>query len=61
MEEPILTRFDPNDFPIVQLTLASPTLTGPELTRIVDPGITASCAASAASPRCASSAASSAR
>ncbi len=40
MEEPILTRFDPNDFPIVQLTLASKTLTGPELTRIVDPGIT---------------------
>ncbi|HEY8550236.1 MAG TPA: efflux RND transporter permease subunit [Vicinamibacterales bacterium] len=40
MEEPILTRFDPNDFPIVQLALASDTLTGPELTRIVDPGIT---------------------
>ena len=40
MEEPILTRFDPNDFPIVQLALTSPTLTGPELTRIVDPGVT---------------------
>ena len=34
MEEPILTRFDPNDFPIVQLALTSKTLTGPELTRI---------------------------
>jgi HAE1 family hydrophobic/amphiphilic exporter-1 len=40
MEEPILTKFDPNDFPIVQLTLASPTLTGGELTRIADPGLT---------------------
>ena len=40
MEEPILTRFDPNDFPIVQLALTSKTLTGPELTRIVDPGVT---------------------
>ena len=39
MEEPILTRFDPNDFPIVQLALTSQTLTGPELTRIVDPGV----------------------
>ena len=53
MEEPILTRFDPNDFPIVSLALTSQTLTGPELTRIVDPGDHhASCAASAASPRC---------
>ena len=40
MKEPILTRFDPNDFPIVQLALTSQTLTGPELTRIVDPGVT---------------------
>ena len=40
MEEPILTKFDPNDFPIVQLTLASQTLTGAELTRIADPGLT---------------------
>src|SRR5918994_1779562 len=39
MEEPILTRFDPNDLPIVQLTAASRTLSGPELTRLVDPGI----------------------
>ena len=40
MEEPILTRFDPQDQPIVSLTLSSPTLGSPELTRIADPGIT---------------------
>ena len=40
MEEPILARFDPNDFPIVQLALASRTLGGGELTRIADPGLT---------------------
>jgi len=40
MEEPILTRFDPQDQPIVSLTLSSPGLTGAELTRMADPGIT---------------------
>ena len=40
MEEPILTRFDPADLPIVSLTLSSPALSGPELTRIADPDIT---------------------
>ena len=40
MEEPILTRFDPNDQPIVSLTLSSPGMTGAELTRMADPGIT---------------------
>ena len=40
MEEPILTRFDPQDLPIVSLTLSSNTLSGPELTRIADPDIT---------------------
>jgi HAE1 family hydrophobic/amphiphilic exporter-1 len=40
MEEPILTRFDPNDFPIIQLALASTTLTGAELTRLADPALT---------------------
>jgi HAE1 family hydrophobic/amphiphilic exporter-1 len=40
MEEPILTRLDPSDLPIVSLTLSSPSLTGPELTRIADPDIT---------------------
>jgi hypothetical protein len=29
MEEPILTRFDPNDQPIVSLTLSSPALPAP--------------------------------
>ena len=40
MEEPILTRFDPNDRPIVSLTLSSPALSGAELTRLVDPDLT---------------------
>ena len=40
MEEPILTQFDPADRPIVSLTLSSPGLTGAELTRLADPGIT---------------------
>ena len=40
MEEPILTRFDPQDEPIVSLTLSSPGMTGAELTRLADPGIT---------------------
>jgi HAE1 family hydrophobic/amphiphilic exporter-1 len=40
MEEPILTRFDPADLPIVSLTLSSPALSGAELTRLADPDIT---------------------
>ena len=40
MEEPVLTRYDPNDQPIVSLTLSSPGLTGAELTRMADPAIT---------------------
>ena len=40
MEEPILTRFDPADLPIVSMTLSSPDLTGAELTSLADPGIT---------------------
>jgi hydrophobic/amphiphilic exporter-1 (mainly G- bacteria), HAE1 family len=40
MEEPILTRFDPNDLPIISLTLSSSSLSAPELTRLADPGIT---------------------
>jgi HAE1 family hydrophobic/amphiphilic exporter-1 len=39
LEEPVLTRFDPNDLPIVSLTLSSPTVSAQELTRIADPGI----------------------
>ena len=40
MEEPILSRFDPQDQPILSLTLSAPELNAAELTRIVDPGIT---------------------
>jgi HAE1 family hydrophobic/amphiphilic exporter-1 len=40
MKEPILSRFDPQDQPIVQLSLNSTTLDAPSLTRIADPGIT---------------------
>jgi HAE1 family hydrophobic/amphiphilic exporter-1 len=40
MKEPILTRFDPADQPIVSLTLSSESMTPAELTRIADPGIT---------------------
>ncbi len=40
IEEPILTRFSPTDQPIMSLSLASPGLTGPELTQLADPGIT---------------------
>jgi HAE1 family hydrophobic/amphiphilic exporter-1 len=40
MKEPILTRFDPADQPIVQLSLNSTTLDAPALTRIADPGVT---------------------
>jgi HAE1 family hydrophobic/amphiphilic exporter-1 len=37
MEEPILTRFDPSDQPIVSLSLTSETLPAEALTRIADP------------------------
>jgi HAE1 family hydrophobic/amphiphilic exporter-1 len=40
MKEPILSRFDPADYPIVQLALNSSTLSAPELTRIADPDLT---------------------
>jgi HAE1 family hydrophobic/amphiphilic exporter-1 len=39
MEEPVLTRFDPNDLPIVSLTLSSRARSQAELTRLADPGI----------------------
>ncbi len=39
MEEPILTRFDPQDLPIVSLTLSSDRLSAAELTRVADPGV----------------------
>ena len=40
MKEPVLTRFSPNDIPIVQLTLTSKTLDGADLTRLADPALT---------------------
>ncbi len=40
MKEPILTRFDPSDYPIVQVALNSTTLSAPELTRLADPDMT---------------------
>lgn len=40
MEEPILQRLDPQDFPIVQVALYSETLSPAQLTRLADPGIT---------------------
>ncbi|HTE51454.1 MAG TPA: efflux RND transporter permease subunit [Kofleriaceae bacterium] len=40
MEEPILTRFDPQDLPIVSLTLSSTKLSPADLTRLADPGMT---------------------
>ena len=40
MKEPVLTRFSPNDIPIVQLTLTSKTLDGADLTRVADPSLT---------------------
>ena len=40
MEEPLLRRFDPADFPIVSLVLSSQTMNPAELTLLADPGIT---------------------
>ncbi|HEV2846848.1 MAG TPA: efflux RND transporter permease subunit, partial [Thermoanaerobaculia bacterium] len=40
MEEPLLRKFDPDDFPIVSLVLTSDTLNPAELTLIADPGVT---------------------
>jgi hydrophobic/amphiphilic exporter-1 (mainly G- bacteria), HAE1 family len=37
IEEPILTRFDPQDLPIVSLTLTSERLSVPALTQLADP------------------------
>jgi HAE1 family hydrophobic/amphiphilic exporter-1 len=36
LEEPVLTRFDPADLPIVSITLASQSRSVPQLTRVVD-------------------------
>ncbi|HEX6041308.1 efflux RND transporter permease subunit [Longimicrobium sp.] len=39
MEDPVISRFDPNLQPIVSLTLASSRLTVAQLTQLADPGI----------------------
>ncbi|MFE8604955.1 efflux RND transporter permease subunit [Archangium violaceum] len=39
MEEPVLTRFDPSDIPIVSMAITSDTMSATALTRLVDPGI----------------------
>jgi hydrophobic/amphiphilic exporter-1 (mainly G- bacteria), HAE1 family len=39
IEEPILTRFDPSDAPIISIALTSPTRSAAELTRLADPGV----------------------
>ena len=39
MEEPIISRFDPQDFPIMSMTLSSESHTPAELSRLADPGI----------------------
>ncbi len=40
MKEPVLKKFDPDDFPIVSLVLASDRLSPAEMTLLADPGIT---------------------
>ncbi|HEY8942959.1 MAG TPA: efflux RND transporter permease subunit, partial [Polyangiaceae bacterium] len=40
IEEPVITRFDPQDLPIVSLALVSDTRSPAELTRLADPTIT---------------------
>jgi HAE1 family hydrophobic/amphiphilic exporter-1 len=39
MEEPVLTRFDPSEQPIVTMTLTSATVPATTLTRLADPGV----------------------
>src|SRR5262249_26092569 len=40
MKEPVLTKVNPTDFPIISLALASKTMSVPQLTLLADPGIT---------------------
>src|SRR5215212_9774054 len=40
MEEPVLTRFDPSELPVVTLTLTSASVPATTLTRLADPGVT---------------------
>jgi len=40
MKEPVLTKVNPTDFPILSLALSSKTMSVPQLTLLADPGIT---------------------
>ena len=40
MKEPILTRFDPADLPVITLTLTGPAQSAGQLTRLADPTVT---------------------
>ena len=40
MEEPVLTRFDPSELPVVTLTLTSESVPATVLTRLADPRVT---------------------
>src|SRR5215210_5398888 len=40
MEEPVLTRFDPSEAPVITMTLTSATVPATTLTRMADPGVT---------------------
>ena len=40
MEEPVLTRFDPSEEPIITMTLTSGTVRAARLSRLADPGVT---------------------
>ena len=40
MEEPVLTRFDPSEEPVITMTLTSGTVPATRLSRLADPGVT---------------------
>jgi HAE1 family hydrophobic/amphiphilic exporter-1 len=40
MEEPVLTRFDPSEQPVITMTLTSASMSATELSRLADPGVT---------------------
>ena len=40
MKEPVLTRFDPGDLPVMTLTLTAPAQSAAQLTRLADPTVT---------------------
>jgi HAE1 family hydrophobic/amphiphilic exporter-1 len=56
MKEPIVSKFNDTDRPIISMAISSTVLGPAELTRLADPGLRASCARFPASPTCRSSA-----